>query len=232
MPLLAVVLDQLVDHGVGHRRRACRLRSGTSPCRSSGRSGPARTAVGDLRIASHRASRRSGACGWPSRCRCRRGRPCGTGPSPGRISPSPCPPAAGVRLPRAGTGDAAVVLDHAVADEAVAHAGDHRHLPDLLGQLHGGGQHVLGGGGAAHHFQQLHDVGRAEEVQADHVLRPLREAAILSTSSVEVLVARIAPGLATASSFLNTCSFDAHLLEHRLDDEVGVLQVVVGPASA
>ena len=35
----------------------------------------------------------------------------------------------------------------------------------------------------------------------------LVKAAILSTSSVEVLEARMAPGLATSSSFLKTCSF-------------------------
>ena len=35
----------------------------------------------------------------------------------------------------------------------------------------------------------------------------LVKAAILSTSSVEVLLARMAPGFITSSSFLNTCSF-------------------------
>ena len=35
----------------------------------------------------------------------------------------------------------------------------------------------------------------------------LVKAAILSTSSVEVLLARIAPGFITSSSVLNTCSF-------------------------
>ncbi len=62
-------------------------------------------------------------------------------------------------------GLAAVLLDHAVADEAVADAGDHRRLLDLLGDRHHGGQHVLAGLLAAHHLQQLHHVGRAEEVR-------------------------------------------------------------------
>jgi hypothetical protein len=66
---------------------------------------------------------------------------------------------------------AAVLLDHAVADEAVADAGDHGRLADLLGHGHHRGQHVLGRGIAPHHFQQLHHVGGAEEMQAHHVLR-------------------------------------------------------------
>jgi hypothetical protein len=49
--------------------------------------------------------------------------------------------------------------------------------------------------------QQLHDVGRAEEVHPEHVLRTLEvEFAISFTSSVEVLVARIAPFLVILSS--------------------------------
>ena len=56
---------------------------------------------------------------------------------------------------------------HAVADEAVADARDHRDLLDLLGELHRGDQHVGRGLRAAHHLEQLHDVGRREEVEAD-----------------------------------------------------------------
>src|SRR3954469_15461772 len=52
-----------------------------------------------------------------------------------------------------------VLLDHAIADEAVANAGDHRHLLHGLAELHGGGEDILGGLLAAHHFQQAHDVG-------------------------------------------------------------------------
>ncbi len=65
---------------------------------------------------------------------------------------------------------AAVLEDHAVADEAVADADHHRDLLQLLADRHGGGEHFIAGPLAAHHFQQAHDVGRAEEMQADHVL--------------------------------------------------------------
>jgi hypothetical protein len=67
----------------------------------------------------------------------------------------------------------AVLLEHAVADEAVAHARDHRHLLQRLAELHGGGEHALVGLLAAHHFEEAHHVRRREEVRADHVLRPL-----------------------------------------------------------
>src|SRR5262249_50463401 len=52
----------------------------------------------------------------------------------------------------------AVLLDHAIADEAVAHARDDRHLLDRLAELHGGGEHILRGFLAAHDFQQAHHI--------------------------------------------------------------------------
>ena len=52
----------------------------------------------------------------------------------------------------------AVLLEHAVADEAVAHARDHRHLLQPLAELHRGREHVLGGLLAAHHLEQTHHV--------------------------------------------------------------------------
>ena len=42
-------------------------------------------------------------------------------------------------------GFAEVAVQHAVADEAVAHAGDHADLLDRLGQLHRGGERLLRG---------------------------------------------------------------------------------------
>ena len=64
-----------------------------------------------------------------------------------------------------------VGMQHAVADEAVAVAGHHADLADALAEGQGGVQHGRRGVGATHDFQQLHDVRRAEEVQAEHVLR-------------------------------------------------------------
>ncbi|MOA19069.1 hypothetical protein D3C78_1394230 [compost metagenome] len=68
------------------------------------------------------------------------------------------------------------MLDHAVADEAVADTGNHGDLLDLLGDAHDRGQNVLAGLRAADDFQQLHDIGRTEEMQADNILRALGEA--------------------------------------------------------
>jgi hypothetical protein len=73
----------------------------------------------------------------------------------------------------------------------------------------------------AHDLQQLHDVGRREEVQADHAFGTLVEAAISSMSRPEVLVARIAPGLAIVQ-LAEDLLLDLHQLEHRLDDQVAV----------
>ena len=51
-------------------------------------------------------------------------------------------------------------------------------------------------------------------------------AAISSTSSVEVLVAMMAPGLQISSSLPKISFFSVHILEHRLDHHVGVRQIV------
>ena len=61
---------------------------------------------------------------------------------------------------------------HAVADEAVADADQHRDLADLARELHRGRDHRLCGLVAAHDFQQPHHVRRREEVHAEHVVRP------------------------------------------------------------
>jgi hypothetical protein len=47
-------------------------------------------------------------------------------------------------------------------------------------------------------------------------------AAIWSTSSVEVLVARIAPASSPRRASGEDLLLDAHVLEHRLDHDVGV----------
>jgi hypothetical protein len=63
--------------------------------------------------------------------------------------------------------------EHAVADEAVAHAGDDANLSDGLGrQRHDGCQYMVRAGlVAAHDFQELHHIGGREKVHAQHVLR-------------------------------------------------------------
>ncbi len=128
-------------------------------------------------------------------------------------------------------GLAAVLEDHAVADEAVADADHHRDLLQLLADRHGGGEHFIAGPLATHHFEQTHDVGRAEEMQADHILGAFGEA------GDGVQVQRRGVGgedrtrLAHRIQLLEDLLLDAHLLEHGLDHHVGIGQgAVVGDA--
>ena len=176
-----------------------RLRSGTSRRRSSGRSGRPRTAC-RRRWASARlpALGVACACGWPSRCPARPGRPCGTGPSRSRTSrsaPSICCGSAPSSIRTSAC--RAVAREHAVADEAVADARDHRDLLDLLGQRHA----VASTSGAV--FAPRTTSSSLITLAGLKKCRPITSCgrlvkpAILSTSSVEVLEARIAPGLQT-----------------------------------
>ncbi|MNI61354.1 hypothetical protein D3C73_1166230 [compost metagenome] len=66
---------------------------------------------------------------------------------------------------------AGIGFEHAVADKAEAHAGHHRDLADGAAHLECGCQHVSRRFPGVDHFQQAHDVGRAEKMQADHILR-------------------------------------------------------------
>ena len=227
----AVLLDHVVDDLASGSRRACRARSRTSRRRSSGRSGPARTAGRRSCCSACRASRRSGACGWPSRCRCRPGRPCGTGPSPCRTSRSPCRPAAAWRPRPAGSrpgGEYCSIMrlpmkpSHTPETTAVFLI----FLPSAITVASTSLRGLL----AAHHFQQLHHVGRAEEVHADHVLRALGERGDLVDVERGGVGGEDRARLHHLVERLEHLLLDAHLLEHRLDHQVGVLQVVVARA--
>src|SRR5690606_24679572 len=63
-----------------------------------------------------------------------------------------------------------VLLDHAVADEAIAYARYHPGLADRPGKPHHRGEDVLRRLLATHDLEQLHDVRRREEVHADDIL--------------------------------------------------------------
>ncbi len=84
-----------------------------------------------------------------------------------------------VDFPRGGTfqyhfaGLAGVFFQHAVADKAVAVAGQDCFLADLLANSQAGVHDVLGSSLATNDFQQLHDVRRAEEVQTQNLSRTL-----------------------------------------------------------
>ena len=126
------------------------------------------------------------------------------------------------------SGNAAVVLDHAIADEAVADAGDHGRFLDFLRHLHHRRHDILGGRRAAHHFEQLHDIGRAEEVHADHVLRTFGEIGDLVHVERRGVGGQYCAGLGDLVEFLEHGLLDADFLEYRLDDQVGILEIVIG----
>ena len=68
-------------------------------------------------------------------------------------------------------------------------------------------------------------MGRAEEVRADHVLRPLRHGG----DGVDVEARRVGgedrARLRDRIELAEDALLERHVLEHRLDDEVGVLHV-------
>ena len=86
-----------------------------------------------------------------------------------------------------------------VAHEARAVADDDPELAHALREGQRRHQHVEAGARSAHDLEQPHDRRRAEEMQADHRLGTRRGAGDRSMSSVDVLVARMQPGLAIAS---------------------------------
>ena len=118
----------------------------------------------------------------------------------------------------------AVASQHAVADEAVAHPGHHRDLAHGLGQTHGRGQYVRRRLGAAHHLEQPHHIGGAEEMQPDHVLRAPREAGDV----IEIQrrgVGRENRALPDhAVQGLEHLALHVHALEHGLDDQIDIAQ--------
>ena len=120
-----------------------------------------------------------------------------------------------------------VLLDHPVADEAVAHPGYDRGLADLLGHLHHRRHHVGRGLLAAHDFEQFHHVRWAEEMQADDILRTASEGG----DAIDVERRRIGrhyrAGLHARVQLLEHRLLDCNVLEDRFDHEVGMRDVAV-----
>ena len=119
---------------------------------------------------------------------------------------------------------AAVLKDHAVADETVADADHHRDLLQLLADGHGGGEHFIAGLLATYYFQQPHDVGRAEEMQADDVFRSLGKGGDGIQVQRRSVRGENGARLAHRIQLLEDLLLDAHLLEYRFDHHVDVRQ--------
>ena len=66
---------------------------------------------------------------------------------------------------------ARIAFHHAITDEAIADARQHRRLAQRLGQVHGSADALGARGLGTDDFEQRHNVRRREEVHADDVLR-------------------------------------------------------------
>src|SRR5579864_2520485 len=125
----------------------------------------------------------------------------------------------------------AVVHQHAVADEAVAVAGEHRNLSERLAESHDGCDRLRRARGPAHVLQQLHDVRGTEEMRANHLLRT--RGAGGDRIDVEGRGVGGENGVrgGHAIELGEDLFLNLHILEHRLDDDVRrvELAIIAGP---
>ena len=119
-----------------------------------------------------------------------------------------------------------VLLDHSVADETIANAGDHSDFFDFFGDRHHRGQDFLGRFSGAHHLKQFHHVGRREEMHSHDVCRALGE----RSDGVDVQGGGV--GCQNGTRFCTRIQgfedvfFDLHVFKNRFDDQVARRQVL------
>ncbi len=121
-----------------------------------------------------------------------------------------------------------VVRDHPVGDEPETVADHHADLAELLRQRQRGRDRLLARLFAADDLQQLHHVGRAEEVVADHLARTaagLRELVDVQRRGVR---GQDAGRLRDPRQLRERRLLQIHVLEHGFDDDVGLIEAVVG----
>ena len=121
----------------------------------------------------------------------------------------------------------AISTNHAIANEAIAHTRDNRCLLDLLGNLHDGQKHIVRSLCTPNYLEQLHDVCRAEEVSADHILRTFGKARNLVQIQRRCVRSQNGSRFADAVEFLEYGFLDIHVLEYSLNHEVFMSQVFV-----
>ena len=115
---------------------------------------------------------------------------------------------------------ALALAEDAVTDETGADPHQGRDLADLLGQFHGGGDDVLARMVGADHFQQFHDIGGREEVQADNRLRALGHRSDLVDVQGRSVGGQNRARLADRIQLGEDVLLDVHPLEHRLDHHI------------
>src|SRR5262249_47490464 len=116
----------------------------------------------------------------------------------------------------------AALVEHAIADEAVAHTYEDGHLADALAHRRRRRNRRLRRFGAAHVLEQPHDVGRAEEMHADDGLRPVGGGGDLIDVERGGIGGEHGVGRCDLVELREDCLLGGHVLEHRLDDDVGV----------
>ena len=111
---------------------------------------------------------------------------------------------------------------HAVADEPVAIADHDRDFCQQLAGGDRGGDGLLRGFGAAHDFQQLHDIGGREEMHADDILRPgggVADGVDIERGGVG---GEQGAGFREPVEPAENLFFQLQVFEHRFDDDVGI----------
>jgi hypothetical protein len=113
---------------------------------------------------------------------------------------------------------------HTVADKTVAVASHHADLADPLAQLDRCIQHGLGGFLAADDFQQLHDVRRAKEVQAQHLFRARGNAGNRVNIQRRGVAGKDRPRLQQRIQCAKDLLLELKVLVHRFDHQVSIRQ--------
>src|SRR5262245_8196317 len=123
---------------------------------------------------------------------------------------------------------AAVLMQHPVADEAVAIAHDHADLFQSLRQRHRGRDHFLARRLAADDFEQSHHVRRAEVMMADDEFRPRRGRRDFINVQRRGVRRQNRAGLGHTIDFAEDLLLQFHPFEDGLSDDVGFFKTVVG----
>ena len=113
-----------------------------------------------------------------------------------------------------------------IEDEARLVLGLHRQLPGLLAPGPGRAQRLLRRVDAGRHLDQLHQLRRQAEVQADDAVVAARAAGDLGDRQRRGVGGEDRVLRADLVELAEQLALDGELLEHRLDDEIGVGQVV------
>jgi hypothetical protein len=109
-------------------------------------------------------------------------------------------------------------------------AGQHGQFFEGLAQRHAGGQHNRRCLPATHHFQQFHDVGRAEEMQTQHVLGADGDVGDGVHIQIRGVGGQHDTGAGVGIYFSKHLLFDGQFLKHGFNHQVGTGQF--GPVGA